>query len=178
MTAAKRYLPSYTVADYCQWEGDWELWEGVPVAMSPSPFGRHSAISSRLISQLDQAIELAGGNAEVLNEIDWIVSEDTVVRPDVLVVCDGVPQRHVETAPTLIAEVLSEATRVRDRTIKRNLYQSEGVDHYLILDPDSNEMVWSRLIGDQWKDEQITDPFDLTLCDDCKIRLTPSKLFR
>ncbi|MEO1923214.1 MAG: Uma2 family endonuclease, partial [Nautiliaceae bacterium] len=28
----------YTVKDYEQWEGDWELIEGRPYAMAPAPF--------------------------------------------------------------------------------------------------------------------------------------------
>lgn len=178
MTAAKRYLPSYTIADYAHWEGDWELWDGVPVSMAPSPFGRHSAIVSRLIVQLSNAIEAANCGSEVLNEIDWIVNDKTVVRPDVLVVCDGVPPKHVESAPTLVAEVISNATAIRDRTIKRDLYRDEGVDHYLLLDPDANELTWYRAIGGQWREEPITEPFELSICEDCEIRLDPGKLFR
>ena len=178
MTAAKRFVPSYTVGDYAQWEGDWELWDGVPVSMSPCPFGRHSAIASRLIVQLSNAIEAASCEAEVLNEIDWIVNDSTVVRPDVLIVCGGVPPRHVESAPTLVAEVLSEATQSRDRTVKQDLYRDEGVENYLILDPDSNQLTWCRLVNGQWTDDQMVEPFDLFICNDCKIRLVPSKLFR
>ena len=28
MSTAPRYQPRYTFADSCQWEGDWELWNG------------------------------------------------------------------------------------------------------------------------------------------------------
>ncbi len=30
MNLALRYPPRYTIKDYLQWEGDWELVEGVP----------------------------------------------------------------------------------------------------------------------------------------------------
>ncbi len=52
MTAAKKYLPHYTIDDYQLWAGDWELWNGIAVAMTPSPFGRHQALASRLLVAL------------------------------------------------------------------------------------------------------------------------------
>ena len=33
------YKPRYTVDDYESWAGDWELWQGTAIAMTPSPFG-------------------------------------------------------------------------------------------------------------------------------------------
>ena len=30
-------LPHYSYQDYRRWEGDWELIEGIPYAMTPSP---------------------------------------------------------------------------------------------------------------------------------------------
>ncbi|PAY15578.1 hypothetical protein CKO51_31115 [Rhodopirellula sp. SM50] len=85
MSAAPKYIPHYTVNDYLGWDGDWELWSGIPIAMSPSPFGRHQAVASRVAYELRKAIIESDCQAEVLPEIDWIVSDDTVVRPDVVV---------------------------------------------------------------------------------------------
>ena len=52
MTALRKFVPRYTVDDYSQWKGDWELWDGVPIAMSPSPFDRHAELMASLITQL------------------------------------------------------------------------------------------------------------------------------
>lgn len=35
MNVGHKYLPNYTYEDYCQSEGQWELIEGIPYAMSP-----------------------------------------------------------------------------------------------------------------------------------------------
>lgn len=48
MSTVPRYIPRYTIDDYQHWEGDWELIDGVPIAMTPSPFGHHERIVSRL----------------------------------------------------------------------------------------------------------------------------------
>jgi len=189
MSAVKKYLPHYTVEDYLQWEGDWELWDGIAVsrcpnpdestrAMSPSPFGPHQAIATNLIFALKLAIREDSCDAVVLSETDWIVSSETVVRPDVVVLCDGVPDRHIESTPTLVAEVLSDSTEQRDRTFKRDLYDEQGVSVYLLLDPKAETLEAYRRDSDgSWQHQQVDEAIELNLCDDCKIRLSRSSLF-
>ncbi|WP_302117794.1 hypothetical protein [Allorhodopirellula heiligendammensis] len=46
--AAGKLLPRYTIADYQHLKGDWELWDGFAIVMSPSPFGGHQTIATRL----------------------------------------------------------------------------------------------------------------------------------
>jgi hypothetical protein len=41
MSSVRKFIPRYTVADYRQWQGDWELLDGVAVSVTPSPFGIH-----------------------------------------------------------------------------------------------------------------------------------------
>jgi hypothetical protein len=49
-------IEHYTYDDYCQWEGQWELIEGVPLAMRPSPVISHQAISARILTELMNSI--------------------------------------------------------------------------------------------------------------------------
>ena len=172
MSSAPRYLPHYTVADYAAWEGDWELLDGVAVAMTPSPFGGHAERLSRLAASLWNAIDASRCKATVLVEIDWIVSNDTVVRPDLVVVCGGAPQRHVEQPPALVAEILSEATRTRDLTVKRDLYEQHGVRWYLIIDPDQGRSSLLRL-GSLGRYEPLSavGRHSIDLCPDCTLSL-------
>ncbi len=48
MSIAARYRPHYTYDDYCQWEGRWELIEGMPYAMSPLPVPDHQDVCLKL----------------------------------------------------------------------------------------------------------------------------------
>lgn len=52
VSTAPRYLPHDTVAEHAAWEGDWELLDGVALAMTPSPFGPHAERLSRLAAAL------------------------------------------------------------------------------------------------------------------------------
>ena len=178
MPAAKRYLPHYTVDDYARWEGDWELWDGLAVSMSPSPFGPHQAVAANLIFALKLAIQNSECDATVLTETDWIIREDTVVRPDVVVLCDGVPERHIETTPALVAEVLSDSTRQRDETFKRDLYNAEQVGIYLLLDPENEILeVYRRLPDGTWQNERVSERTEFSVCDNCKIQLDRASIF-
>jgi Uma2 family endonuclease len=103
--------------------------------MTPSPFFGHQACSAKLVSSLLAAVERTNCNAAVAQEVDWIISNDTVVRPDILLVCGDPPEYHVTRPPALIVEILSESTAGRDRNQKRKLYEDNGVDYYLIVDP-------------------------------------------
>ncbi|MCP5054464.1 MAG: Uma2 family endonuclease, partial [bacterium] len=79
-------LPHYTYDDYAQWEGRWELIRGIPYAMTPAPVIRHQEISVNIIWQLKERLKECN-TCSVLLPVDWQVAEDTVVQPDVLVVC-------------------------------------------------------------------------------------------
>ena len=179
MTALRNYVPRYTVADYSLWKGDWELWEGVPVSMAPSPFGRHADLMATLITQLKNQIDHHECDSRVLPEIDWNISDITVVRPDISVVCGPPPERHIESPPTLVAEILSPSTRNQDQTFKRDLYREEGVPNYFIIDPDANQLTFFNTSEpDGWKGTVKLNVFEVQICDDCRITIDPQKLFR
>ena len=179
MSAAFKYAPHYTVDDYRHWKGDWELWEGIAVAMSPSPFGRHQRVVFSLAAELRAELLRTNCEATALGELDWIISDDTVVRPDVMVVCGDPPEEHVHDSPGLVAEVLSDSTRQNDLTYKRQLYQREGVDVYLIVDPVAETIELDRRQDDGTRTtEAVTDILQITLCDDCKIQIDPAAVFR
>jgi hypothetical protein len=50
MSLAEKYLPYYTYEDYKQWEGNWELINGIPYAMAPSPLKKHQLVAVRIVS--------------------------------------------------------------------------------------------------------------------------------
>ena len=59
------------------------------------------------------------------------------VIPDVMIICD---RKHLKGGsytgtPRFIVETLSPATALRDKTVKKELYQNAGVEEYWIISP-------------------------------------------
>ena len=137
----------YTYADYRSWPDDerWELIHGVAWNMSAAPTTGHQRISILLASRIHAS--LARGPCVVLAApVDVFLPEapdqpedevDTVVQPDILVVCDKtkVRTRGLWGAPDWVIEILSPYTSRKDMKEKLELYQESGVKEYWIVDP-------------------------------------------
>ncbi|MFA5508047.1 MAG: Uma2 family endonuclease [Vulcanimicrobiota bacterium] len=172
--ALSNYAPRYTVEDHALWEGEWELWSGSPVAMSPSPGMVHQILAGRLIQRMNRALEEAKCcNCRAILDIDWRVNQNTVLRPDLLVVYDHPLAVFVSRTPKLVAEILSDSTRQRDLLYKRDMYEQLGVEVYLIVDPDG-ELLLNRLIQGRYRS---TSEWKFQFEEDCEIELDLSGLF-
>jgi len=77
--------------------------------------------------------------------MDWDISNDSVVRPDSMVICYE-PEDRVTKRPEIIFEVISPSNGKRDEILKFDLYQSEGVPYYILVYPDSKRAKIYRLI--------------------------------
>jgi Uma2 family endonuclease len=170
--SAPKFIPNYKFTDYQNWEGSWELWDGVAVAMTPSPFGTHQKALTRLGQLFLNALDVAEcKECDVVVELDWIVSENTVVRPDLSLCCNSNIDRFIETPPTLIAEILSESTEHKDRTAKRSLYAEQGVLYYLMLNVDTRSVELLRLVGESYETMEAADVVEFHLSSGCTIPL-------
>lgn len=170
--------PRYNINDYNQWQGDWELIEGYPYAMSPSPFPKHQLVSAKLvaliINQLEKNREDCGCN--VLFETDWIINDDTIVRPNVMVICGAFnPNDFIRNPPVLIVEIFSAATRLKDRNLKFNLYQQCGVKYYLMADPDAKTIEAFELVNNQYA--QVNGGLQFALQKNCTVSLAEERIF-
>lgn len=131
-------IPNYTYDDYKLWDGRWELIYGLPYAMSPAPLIKHQSISSKIARQLE---EIFGDckKCQALLPVDWKIAEDTIVQPDNLVICDEpMDKAYISKAPKIIFEVLSKSTAKKDEGLKFKLYETEGVNYYIIVNPDDS----------------------------------------
>jgi len=140
MANKARILPNYTYEDYVRWEGRWEIIDGIPYAMSPSPNSRHQRIAARLIRILGNALDNDTCHCEPLDAMDIKVSENTILQPDIVVVCDEEDGPFLSSPPELVVEILSPSTRLKDLNTKYLLYQDFGIQYYVIVDPDDNSI--------------------------------------
>jgi Uma2 family endonuclease len=178
MSSAPRYTPHYTVDDYRLWKGDWELWSGTAVSMTPSPFGPHSRLLGELSRVIGNAIVESNCRAQMLPEIDWVIASDTVLRPDISVVCGTRPDRHIDQTPAVVVEILSSSTRQRDLLHKREIYEQQGVPYYLIVDPDESTLTVLGMSESATYDPvSFKDALSIQICDDCDLTIDIGKLF-
>jgi Uma2 family endonuclease len=171
-------LPHYTYDDYKQWEGKWELIRGIPYAMVPAPVLDHQRICKKIIRQLDDLLADCK-RCEVFLPVDWQITEDTIVQPDVLVVCgENIKGTKLEIPPVLVFEVLSPSTNRKDRIIKYQLYEQAGVKYYCIVDPETKSVDIFVLQKDKYRDTGSSKDgkirFDL---GPCQIRFDLSNVF-
>jgi Uma2 family endonuclease len=135
-----------TYADYAALPDDgrrYELYEG-EIEMTPAPTTRHQRALNRLNVLLYQYLQDRRAGEVFIAPTDLILSDVTVVQPDLLVVlndrCHLITERGIEGPPDLVVEVLSAATASRDRGIKMQLYARYGVPHYWLVDLDTRTL--------------------------------------
>ena len=172
-----RYLPHYTYSDYKTWEGNWELIQGIPYSMSPSPGKKHQSLSGKLFNIISNSLvelKTVCKECEVFYELDWILSDDTVLRPDIMIVCGDFNEEFLTFPPTVIVEILSPSTAIKDRTVKFDIYEQQKVNYYLIADPIAQTIkIFERT--DNGNVENATGTFNLN--NECVLKLDLSSVF-
>ena len=169
MSIADKYRPQFTYEDYLIWEGRWELIEGMPYAMSPAPVPEHQKINARLWAVYDNALNANCDKCEVFLPIDWKISENTVVQPDLLIVCKEIKKKYLDFTPALVVEILSPSTAYKDRHEKFELYEQEGVKYYLIIDPQFKKIEIFELLNGKYQASSIpSNEFNFSLDAGCQ----------
>jgi Uma2 family endonuclease len=112
---------------------------GGELYVTPAPTIGHERAGSRLGRLLTAFVEAERLRAEVFFvPADIVKDKHNLVQPDVLVIdwARGADQSKWPPMSSLLlaVEVSSPSTAKRDRTVKRDLYLSEGVE-YWIADP-------------------------------------------
>ena len=170
MAYGQKILPHYTYEDWLHWEGRWELIEGIPIAMSPMPVPKHQRVAASLRSEFYFALRKCK-HCQVYDPIDFKVAEDTILQPDIIVVCGEIKKPYLDFPPALIAEILSPSTALRDRHTKFGIYQQQTVKYYLIVDTDKETIEVYELINGVYQLQPFSDSglFQFDFEDDCTI---------
>src|ERR1051325_895737 len=112
----------YTWSEYRTWNDDkrWEIIGGELFLMS-SPTSRHQMISTEILVRLHSFFKDKGCRVFAA-PMDVVLSEEDVVQPDHVVVCDSdkIKRTHIEGPPTIVTEIVSVDSGLRDRMRKLN----------------------------------------------------------
>jgi Uma2 family endonuclease len=138
----------YTCADLYEWDDSVraEIINGNLYMMSP-PLTIHQEVSGRLYNRFANFLE--GKPCRVFYAPFGVrlfpregLSDDTLVEPDIVVVCDSnkIDERGCNGPPDLVIEIVSPSNSRRDRLLKFNLYLKAKVREYWIVYPDFKEI--------------------------------------
>jgi len=121
--------------------------------VTPSPFIQHQRLVHRLTLSLGIHLEANPHQGEVFAApLDVVMTPFDVVEPDVLVVLgdqlEVLTDKHIHGAPGIVVEILSKGTRKRDLTLKRRLFDREGVREYWSVDPEANSVALYQRAAD------------------------------
>lgn len=178
MSIANKILPYYTYEDWVRWEGKWELIDGIPYAMSPAPTPNHQRVSAKMISKFEIALEASScKKCRVYQPIDYKIAEDTILQPDILIVCGEITKSYLDFPPALVVEILSPSTALKDRHTKYELYQQQGVKYYLIVDIDKKIIEVYELKNNSYHLLPNDSPYEFILDDSCSITPGFSNVF-
>ena len=173
MGLALRTEKHYTYADYLQWpdETRYELIDGEAFLMSPAPLVEHQEVAGEVFRQLANQLDgqpcrpyIAPVDVRLPRTDEADAAIDTVVQPDVLVVCDPgkVDRRGVRGAPDWLLEVLSPSTAAHDQIAKRRTYERAGVREYWLVHPGDRTLTVYVLENGQYGRPEIYELKDAT----------------
>ena len=170
----------YTYPDYYSWNDGqrWELIDGYAYLMAPAPTRAHQSATGSLYLQL--ANFLKGKSCRVFVapfdvRLNASANDNTVVQPDLLVVCDKskLDRKCCVGAPDFVIEILSPSTARLDRTTKFDQYKAAGVREYWIVDPDTRTVSAHVLQNGEYMTRAYTDTgtAPVSVLEGCEINL-------
>ena len=92
-----------------------------------------------------------------------------------MIVSEPIADRCVTNPPSLILEILSLSTVLKDRNTKCNLYKAYGERNYLIADTGKKRMEILQLKDNTYQEMKDLKSFNLTT--DCTLELSLNDLF-
>ncbi len=151
-----------------------EYWDGVVEGLAGGT-DEHYEIESQLFGELFLRLKGSHCTAMTTNQAIYIASRKAIVFADMSVVCgpkENVAQRGISclTNPSVVVEVLSPSTSMKDESDKFHAYTSlKSVREYLLVFADRYCIkLHQRSSGDEiWKTsifQDLDDEFELKSC--------------
>ena len=108
--------------------------------MAPAANPTHGGVIGRIYSVLLTYFDENDGGYVFADNTDVHFPDGTLFKPDLSVVLEENSAiidwfRGIYGVPDMVAEVLSKSTRKKDLTIKKDIYELQGVKEYWIIDP-------------------------------------------
>ncbi|MGB3074110.1 MAG: Uma2 family endonuclease [Chitinophagales bacterium] len=117
---------------------------------SPSPSSIHQRILKIIFRQIDQYVEDKELGEVFFSAIDVYFDDENVFQPDLIFISkenQGFldPDGGFHGVPDFIVEILSPFNKSRDLTMKKSVYEKNGVREYWVIDPKTKEAIGYEL---------------------------------
>jgi Uma2 family endonuclease len=107
--------------------------------VTPAPSMDHQGFAGNLYLLLAPFVREHRLGRVYFAPADVLLSRHDIAQPDLLFIsterAEILTKANVQGAPDLVIEILSDSTRRRDETIKRDRYERAGVLEYWLVDP-------------------------------------------
>ena len=120
---------------------DYEIIEGEKF-MAASPFKRHGKIVGRLMFMIGAHAFINGLGSAFSDNFDVNLPDGNVLRPDFIFICAANDKivfdnedENFHGVPDMVAEIFSRSTMKRDMTVKKEIYERNGVREYWMINP-------------------------------------------
>ena len=113
--------------------------------MAPAANPTHGGIIGRLYIFIGTYLDAKNAGYVFVDDVDVYLPQGPLFKPDLIVVLEKNSSiidwsKGIYGAPDMLVEVLSKSTKKRDITIKKDIYEANGVREYWIIDP------WAKII--------------------------------
>lgn len=109
-----------------------------------------------------------------------MIANDTILQPDVSIVCGAEETEYLDFAPSLVAEILSPSSVIKDRNTKFRLYEAFGIKYYMIIDTKNKGIEVYQLNDNHTYELLPIDPaqaLTLHFQKDCSIAFDPDSIW-
>lgn len=163
------FSKKYTYLDYLEipphTEGSYEVLDG-ELVREPGHSVVHQRICRKLMRILEDYFRTIDPQGEVFSApLDTSIHGTTVAHPDILYISgrqkEIIKETCIEGAPTLVVEISSPSTRLRDSVTKLHIYLKAGIVHYWLVDPETKSFRCYSMENDQYsliaqgKDDEV-----------------------
>ena len=108
--------------------------------MAPAANPTHGGVIGRIYMFIGSYFDEKEGGYVFADNTDVYFPDGTLFKPDLVVVTEKNSAiinwfKGIYGVPDMVVEVLSKSTKKKDLTIKKDIYEAQGVGEYWIVDP-------------------------------------------
>jgi Uma2 family endonuclease len=133
------------------------------------PVPEHQRVAGELFFAFKTTLNRGCKDCKVYLPLDYKIADDIVLQPDLLIVCGTIPKKYLNFPPKLVVEILSPSTMLKNRNTKFQMYETQGIKYYLIVDINKKVVEIFELVNGKYQLQPYQNNFAFNLEDDCLI---------